>query len=246
MTWVKLDDRFTEHGKVLEAGPLAGWLWVSSIAWSNREGTDGRIPRAIVSRLASFEGIGVYTGNYSGQDADVHDLAAVLVNVGLWEEVEGGFYIHDYSDYQLTTDELAKRREQKSAAGRAGGEASAQARASAPAQAKGSAGAQAESNPGPRIPTSVSHSSSTNGLERALPADLWTKTAEEKLKLQADGKVNDPSAWLRKTARTAHVELADKAQEWFDRYDVSCSQLAQALAVGVIPPSWNHYERRPA
>jgi hypothetical protein len=237
MPWVKLTDDFTEHRKLLEAGPLAGWLWIAGLAWSNRNGTDGRIPLQVVSRLAAFDGVGVYTGTYSGEDVDVRNLAVVLVNVGLWEEVEGGFYIHDYSDYQLTTDQLAELREKKVAAGRAGGKA----RASALAKA----GDEAESKPDPRIPLPDSSLSSANGFNRELPQGLWMMVAEEKLKAQKPGSVTTPERWLLTTASNAEKQQTERAHQLLEEYDVSSSQLAAALAVGKVPPSWNPY-RRPA
>ncbi len=231
MAWVKLTDDFTEHPKLLEAGPLAGWLWVCALAWSNRNGTDGRLPRAIVCRLASFEGVGVYTGTYTGQDVDVRDLADALVNVGLWEEVEGGFAIHDYSDYQLTTDELASIRAKKSAAGKAG------------AEARARTSAQADGQPVSRIPIPSESISSSNGFNRELPTGLWMKVAEEKLKLQPNGSVSTPESWLTSTARNAEKQLADKARSWFDEFDLSVGQLAVALATGKTSPTWNSYRR---
>lgn len=121
MPWVRLDDAFADHEKILAAGPLAGWLWVCGLAYSNRNGTDGRIPRQKLNGLVDYDGIGVYAGNYTGDDVDVRRLAEQLVDVGLWEPLpDGSWLIHDYDEYQLTTDELEKRRASKAAAGKKG------------------------------------------------------------------------------------------------------------------------------
>lgn len=239
MAWVKLTDDFTEHRKLLEAGPLASWLWVVGLAWSNRNGSDGKLPRAVVPRLANFDGVGVYTGTYSGQDVDVQDLAATLVNVGLWEEVEGGFYIHDYSDYQLTTDELASMREKKSAAGKAGASARAKARAATDDRADVAADGQPVSR-NPSVPIS-----SSNGSGRELPDGLWMKVAEEKLKLQPPGSVSNPDGWLPATARDAERKMTERARTLYERFDVSLSQLACALVTGRTD-TWGPYERKQA
>jgi hypothetical protein len=50
MPWVRLDEHFGEHPKVLAAGPLAGWLYVMGLGYCNRNLTDGLIPRAMVRR----------------------------------------------------------------------------------------------------------------------------------------------------------------------------------------------------
>ena len=117
MTWVKLDDQFADHPKVVAAGPMAAWLYVCGLTYAARLMTDGYIPNAQVRRLADIEGS--------------DEQALRLVDVGLWEVVEDGFQIHDYEDYQLTRADIEKKR----AAGQAGGKASAKARATAPDEA---------------------------------------------------------------------------------------------------------------
>jgi hypothetical protein len=60
----------------------------------------------------------------------------------LWDEVHGGYQIHDYGQWQRTKAEILEDRAKKVAAGQAGGQASARARAKA--------GDQAKSNPQPQ------------------------------------------------------------------------------------------------
>src|SRR5689334_2388492 len=79
MGWIKLDDGFIDHPKYLQAGPLAGYLCIAGIAWSNRNRTDGLIPRAQVRRLVDFIGFGEVHPGYEAEDADAIDLAVRLV-----------------------------------------------------------------------------------------------------------------------------------------------------------------------
>jgi hypothetical protein len=115
MAWVRLDDGFLDHPKFLDAGPLAGYLAISAIAWSNRNLTDGFIPRSQVRRLVNFDGFAhhMWMGQVAGggDDADSHDLAEELVACGLWERAEGGFVIHDYNDYQERSGQIRAKRE---------------------------------------------------------------------------------------------------------------------------------------
>src|SRR5690349_14142194 len=97
MSWVRLDDAFLDNPKILSAGPLAGFLWVVSIAWSNRNLTDGFIPEAQLIRLVDFRGF-----SHGGEEAHAEELAKRLVRIGLWEKRKDGFYIHDYTIYQPT------------------------------------------------------------------------------------------------------------------------------------------------
>jgi hypothetical protein len=115
MGWVKLDDAFLDHPKFLEAGPLAGYLCIAAIAWSNRNLTDGFVPRAQVRRLVDFDGIAlsVFDGELSGvvEDADAVELAERLCACKLWGEVEGGWRIHDYHEWQRTSEEIIAARD---------------------------------------------------------------------------------------------------------------------------------------
>src|SRR3954469_25103259 len=104
MTWVRLDDQFPDHPKVVKAGPLAGWLHVCGIAYCNRHLTDGFIPRGVAHRLTDFTNIGLeLAGNEMvavGENVSCEWMAGVLVRVGLWKRVKDGYKIHDYLEYQ--------------------------------------------------------------------------------------------------------------------------------------------------
>lgn len=97
MAWVRLDDGFPDHPKAVQAGPMACWLFVCGIAYANRYLTDGFVPERQLPRLIEAKKPGA--------------LAAVLVEVGLWEIVEGGFRIHDYLDYQPSAEKVKHEQE---------------------------------------------------------------------------------------------------------------------------------------
>jgi hypothetical protein len=107
MTWVKLDDQFPDHPKVIEAGPLAAWLFVCGLGYASRYLTDGFIPSAQVRRLAMV----------SGPDA----LARKLVEVGLWEAADGGFQVHNYLEYNPSAERVRETRAARAKAGHVGG-----------------------------------------------------------------------------------------------------------------------------
>ena len=91
-TWIKICDTMTEHPKIVEAGPYAGWLYLCGITYASRNLTDGFIPAALVRRLSDVP--------------DPKAEAARLVEVGLWIKVDGGFQVHDYAEYQRTNAEV--------------------------------------------------------------------------------------------------------------------------------------------
>lgn len=86
MSWVTLDDAAPLHRKQLEAGPAACWMWTCGLAYCDRqEAKDGFIPDAMVKLLYPKLG---------------KKEAEILVRVGLWTVVQGGYQVHDYQEWR--------------------------------------------------------------------------------------------------------------------------------------------------
>ena len=96
MSWVRLDDGYPEHPKVDRVGPLAAWLNVCAWAYCARNLTDGFVPAERVARLASVP--------------NPMKLAAALVQVKLWERVDGGYMVHDFLDYNPSREQVLTER----------------------------------------------------------------------------------------------------------------------------------------
>lgn len=92
MPWVRVDDCFADHPKVVAAGPMASWLYVCGLTYSARLLTDGFIPVGQVRKLADLDG--------------AMELAEKLVTVGLWKRVENGFQINDYLEYNPSAEKV--------------------------------------------------------------------------------------------------------------------------------------------
>lgn len=171
MPWVKIDDHFDEHPKLAAVGPLSWGMWLAGIAYCNRNLTDGFIPRNKAHALCSFEYIDTEgriwelgrACGMSGEDIDSEWVIGTLVDGDLWEQVPGGYRIHDYEDYQPTKAQVLAERAKKQAAGRAGGKASAKARGEAAAEASAVADSKPVPVPVPN-PGSVPSSSKTPPL----------------------------------------------------------------------------------
>jgi hypothetical protein len=105
MTWVKVDDAFPEHDKVIEAGRHLGSngcgrvlaIWLAGVCYCNRNLTDGRIPEAIVRTWILY-------------DKRPIDVAEVMVHAKLLVKVDGGYRFHDYLDYQPSADKVKSKR----------------------------------------------------------------------------------------------------------------------------------------
>lgn len=93
MPWFKVDDTFALHPKAVAAGASLV-LWVRAGSWSAQQLTDGFVPEHMLTSLG-------------GKRSD----ARRLVDVGLWEEKDGGYLFHDWLDYQPSRAKVAERRE---------------------------------------------------------------------------------------------------------------------------------------
>lgn len=92
MSWVKLDNGLYDHPKALQAGNEAIGVFCRSLAYAGRQLTDGFIPAGVASFLGG------------------HKPIAALVEAGFWEEVHGGFQVHDYLHYQRSRDDVERDR----------------------------------------------------------------------------------------------------------------------------------------
>jgi hypothetical protein len=124
MAWIRIDDHFDEHPKLAKAGPLGWALWMAGLAYCNRNLTDGFIPWAIARRLVNWEFLGEDDGDPRGRKVysvsitcgmagdDVTNALVIdrLVDAGLWVEVDGGFQIHDYDQYQPSKEQVQAER----------------------------------------------------------------------------------------------------------------------------------------
>lgn len=89
MSWVKLDDDFPHHPKVVGLSLEARWAYIESLCYAAKYETDGVIPGAI---------------------APNGPVREELISSGLWENLETSVHIHDFLAYNPSKAErLAKR-----------------------------------------------------------------------------------------------------------------------------------------
>lgn len=133
MPWIKVDDHFDEHPKMAHVGPLGWALWLVGLAYCNRNLTDGFIPYITARRLVSWDflmprngseveqvwSVGINTGMH-GEDVDTPLVIDMLIDAGLWEEVTGGYRVHDYQEYQPSKADVVAERQKWAAKKRRG------------------------------------------------------------------------------------------------------------------------------
>ena len=60
MTWVRLDDGFAQHPKLLSVGALGVAMQVAALCYCNRYLTDGFVPAAAVENLLNLDAIDMH------------------------------------------------------------------------------------------------------------------------------------------------------------------------------------------
>lgn len=122
MSWFKVDDQSAFHAKVVAAGNAAWGALVRMGAHCANHGTDGLVSKDIAHVIGSSEEI------------------ARLLATGLLEQVEGGYLIHDYLEWNISAEQARKLRNKRAKAGKAGGiKSAAKRQASASANIEASA-----------------------------------------------------------------------------------------------------------
>ena len=97
MAWIKIDDSFPDHPKIVELSDKAFRVHISGLCYCGKYLTDGKVPMRIAARFA---------------DDDVSILAE-LTTVGLWKEdlPNNGFVIHDYLTHQTSKEQVEHKRQ---------------------------------------------------------------------------------------------------------------------------------------
>lgn len=176
MAWLKLDDKYDDHPKIVAAGPEASWLDVRGMLYCARHETDGYISESQLKRIG---------GDFSARKR--RGLVEKLVEVGRWiqDEERGGWCVHDFLAYNFSAEEAQRRREDKAKAGRKGGLASGASRRSK-IEADASVVASTETNPDPTRPVPEPHKNKTGGVFNT------TRLTKELKESVAEGLGQDP------------------------------------------------------
>jgi hypothetical protein len=107
LNWIRLDVNLLRNRKImtllsLNGGERALLLFIFGLCYCGEQGTAGAIPAVALPSLRGSS-----------------RLAALLVSVGLWEEVPQGWEVHDFADYQPITMAALQRSERARTAARA-------------------------------------------------------------------------------------------------------------------------------
>lgn len=101
-SFIRLDHGMPENRKVLGLSDGAFRLYVEAICWCSRQETDGHIPEAFMKRMGKAKHVGE------------------LTDTGLLDVAVGGYQVHDYLDFQRSSEEIGAYRSAKGEAGAKG------------------------------------------------------------------------------------------------------------------------------
>lgn len=198
MSWFRIDDKFHSHSKVLMAGNAATGLYTRCGAWSCDQGTDGMIPRHVARSFGSTREI------------------TSLVSCGLWAEVETGYVMPDFLDFNPSAAEVEAKRQARAEAGAKGGQRSGETRRSkGEANASGLLdvcfdGDEANTNPVPSRPVPSHENKSSLNSESVGTTeedDLVRSIIGEIARLRAASRKPDSrDAWVRTVIKNFHTD----------------------------------------
>lgn len=187
----KVSTTFPENPKILAAGPMAGWLYLCTLAYCARNTTDGFFRMDMLGKLSNVK--------YPKQSA------SKLVELGLWHLEghecpkcppcgHGQGVVHDYSEHQQSAAHIASVRSQRAVAGKRGGEAKARNRENAN-EASSKLLENGASKNVPEVEVEVEEETpkvKTNTAPRKRAARKKTAPAQEPIPLPVAAEETDP------------------------------------------------------
>lgn len=100
MTWVRLDDGFHSHPKILRAGNGAAGLFARAMSFAGDQLTDGEIPDQWIAGACAGEECPSCGRDLGADERDALD------DVGLWRRSDGGVLIPDWAEFNPTREQV--------------------------------------------------------------------------------------------------------------------------------------------
>lgn len=178
MSWAKLDDRVTFHPKIVSAGNTAVGIWLRMITYSCAQRTDGFVPESVARMIGSSKEI---------ERTAKHELI---------HRVDGGYLVHDFHEYNPTSDDDNGKKDKRAESGRIGGIKSGIARRS-----------KNEANASKQNEANASIDSKHDASTKSNPVPSRPVLPEEKTNTHA--RVRGPESLAAKFDRICGVSMPD-------------------------------------
>lgn len=102
MGWVKLDDRFFTHPKIIDLSKDAKLVFLAGLTLASCQLTNGFLSDATVRAIMALVNI---------RRQNVSKIEHELDTKSLWKRVQDGYEIHDYLDYNPSSEQVREKRE---------------------------------------------------------------------------------------------------------------------------------------
>lgn len=110
MTWTRIDDKFLMNPKVQSVGVHGMALYLSGLIYCNGNMTDGFIMDGMMPIICGM-----------AFQTPARHIADKLVEMNLWEVVEGGYQIHDFLTFNKSKTEIESLNKARANNGAKGG-----------------------------------------------------------------------------------------------------------------------------
>jgi len=164
--WSKFDDQFYLNPKNATIDRDEQDLYIAGIIYCNGQLTDGFIPSSVLMMLYTWAKL-PFEAN---AQANAQAIASRLVEHRLWEVVQSGYMVHDFLDWNMSKEKVLQLKNDRSNAGRRGGQRSGEVRSKNEANAQ----AIAKAKPKQKRTQSQSQSLKNKDSERSEISDKFT------------------------------------------------------------------------
>ena len=205
LTWVRIESGFFRHRKVLDLPLTSKLLFLGGLCYSAENGTDGHVSRSALRVLAA--------------ELDVKATAARhLEDAGLWHKQADGHDIHDYLVYQPSAEQERQRRQEhaermkqwrdKKTRRAVSRDMSHEQSQPPPRDASQNMSVTLSPNPNPNPIDKSSSSEPLVGVAGSEEEDFATVEAKRRYAARQGEPVNNPAAWIARTADAIRNEPA--------------------------------------
>jgi len=212
--FAKLAHGFANDPKIVGLSNEAFRAYIELLLYSCQNMTDGFLDERIVRRMGWSEVTDELTGN---------DVQPSLLRV------DGGYQIHAFSDWQMTTDAHQKKVD----AGRAGGIAKARKMQES---SKGLAGARKvlqQTASKPLLDKDIDKDIKPLAIASPLFNEFW------QLWPRREGKANAVKAWQKATKKISESDLVEKARAYVTSPTLPQAQFVPHAATWLNGERWN-------
>jgi hypothetical protein len=216
--FAKLGHGFADDPKIIGLSDKAFRVYVESLLYACSNMTDGFLDERVLRRYGWLDAAEELTTNDANSS---------------WVKVDGGYQIHAFCDWQMTTEKHAKQ----VTSGRAGGIAKARNRKQASEVVAGAsevlAKTASEKLPDKEVDKDKDKDLTPLAISSPLFDEFW------QLWPRREGKANAVKSWQKAVRKISELELVEKARAYVTSPTVPAKQFVPHAATWLNGERWN-------